>query len=125
MSAGPSSLPKALRHDNPRSGEGRKDQRGPRRRAPGDLAPTVSRPAFRLATILVIDLILDLAKNVRRNVLRNVLRVQREHPNLALSSPQLANDPESAAFAAPSKAPPKLAHSARAGNYRAGWRVGD
>ena len=43
---------------------------------------------------------------------RSILSINREHPDLATSGPQVINDPQSAALAATLRTPPQLTHAA-------------
>jgi hypothetical protein len=71
-----------------------------------------------------IDLLLDLLQHMSGDALDFVLGVERQHPDLSLSRPQVVDDPNSAALAAAGKASAKLADPARPANHVASvWVV--
>src|SRR5450830_1290893 len=83
---------------------------------------SISRPTLRVFShsvscfsviLRIVNVLLHLSQHVRRDVLPHILSVDREHPELATSTPQVIDDPQPAALAATLRTPAQLSHAAR------------
>src|SRR5947209_7444395 len=83
----------------------------------------ISAPMSRVRFLAIFNLPPNLPQDVGWDVLCDVLWIKRQHPDHALTRPQVVDDTEPTAFPAAGKPPPELADAARLGNDRSSFRI--